>query len=234
MDAITTLKSRLANWGGCALVQADVAPKAAVLWLHGREMAPEDVVPLLQALRAPVLWCVPAGPVQHGQGRHSWWPPYDELGTPVDDFASHQPEGRAAALASLRPWWDIFGAPDQALPWMVAGFSQGGMLLAEALAHWPDAPRPDALAWMSSSRVAVADWPARVPLLADMPVLVAHGNHDVAPNPAAGEALCDWLTGQGAHCDWLPFDGGHELPLVVWRRLQRMANALKRSGVNFS
>jgi len=25
----------------------------------------------------------------------------------------------------------------------------------------------------------------------------------------------------GAAVDWLPFDGGHEIPLVAWRRLRK-------------
>ncbi|MGE5183235.1 MAG: hypothetical protein ACM31C_14295 [Acidobacteriota bacterium] len=30
----------------------------------------------------------------------------------------------------------------------------------------------------------------------------------------------------GAHVTWLPFDGGHELPLVVWRGLRKFLRAV--------
>ena len=38
---------------------------------------------------------------------------------------------------------------------------------------------------------------------------------------AAGEALRDFHRNSGARVTWQPFDGGHEIPLVVWRTLRR-------------
>jgi phospholipase/carboxylesterase len=52
-------------------------------------------------------------------------------------------------------------------------------------------------------------------------VLVAHGRDDDELSFAAGERLRDVALAGGARVEWLPFDGGHGIPLVVWRALRR-------------
>ena len=37
----------------------------------------------------------------------------------------------------------------------------------------------------------------------------------------AGERLRDHLQASGATVTWVSFEGGHEIPLVVWRALKR-------------
>jgi phospholipase/carboxylesterase len=89
--------------------------------------------------------------------------------------------------------------------------------------------RPDALALLSSSRIAFTDWVPRLGRLADLPVLVAHGRGDAQLSFAAGEALRDAATAGSARVSWLPFDGGHEIPLVVWRGLRKLLHELVRA-----
>jgi phospholipase/carboxylesterase len=52
-------------------------------------------------------------------------------------------------------------------------------------------------------------------------VLISHGRADSDLAFAAGESLRDCLTTAGAATTWVPFDQGHEVPLVVWRRLRK-------------
>ena len=52
-------------------------------------------------------------------------------------------------------------------------------------------------------------------------MLVSHGTHDTDLAFAAGEALRDFHRNSQARVTWQPFDGGHEIPLVVWRALRR-------------
>jgi hypothetical protein len=59
-----------------------------------------------------------------------------------------------------------------------------------------------------------------------VPVLVAHGHEDDDLAFSAGERLRDMMIAAGARVQWLPFEGGHGLPLVVWRALRRFVNAL--------
>jgi phospholipase/carboxylesterase len=53
-------------------------------------------------------------------------------------------------------------------------------------------------------------------------VLVAHGKDDAELAFAAGEQLRDFASANGAIVQWLPFDGGHQLPFVVWRALRKL------------
>ena len=52
-------------------------------------------------------------------------------------------------------------------------------------------------------------------------MLVAHGRADAELAFVAGELLRDFAIAGGATVTWLPFDGGHEIPLVVWRALRK-------------
>jgi len=54
-----------------------------------------------------------------------------------------------------------------------------------------------------------------------LPVLVSHGTHDPDLAFSAGEALRDFFRSSGARVTWQPFEGGHEIPLIVWRALRR-------------
>jgi phospholipase/carboxylesterase len=57
--------------------------------------------------------------------------------------------------------------------------------------------------------------------LRGLPVFVAHGRDDQDLSFAAGAALEESLREAGARTTWLSFDGGHEIPLVVWRGLKK-------------
>jgi phospholipase/carboxylesterase len=74
---------------------------------------------------------------------------------------------------------------------------------------------------MSSSRIAMGEWRPRLERLRGLPVLVSHGTGDADLALAAGERLRDELREGGAQVTWLAFDGGHEIPLTVWRSIKR-------------
>jgi phospholipase/carboxylesterase len=81
--------------------------------------------------------------------------------------------------------------------------------------------RVDALALLSSTRIAFDEWRPLLPRLAGLPVLVAHGREDEELSFAAGEALRDAAQVGCAEVTWFPFDGGHGIPLPAWRGLRR-------------
>jgi phospholipase/carboxylesterase len=85
-----------------------------------------------------------------------------------------------------------------------------------------------ALALFSASRIAFDEWRALPPPggLPGLPVLVSHGELDDDLAFAAGERLRDFLVAAGADVAWVPFTTGHEIPLVVWRRLRKLVSAL--------
>jgi phospholipase/carboxylesterase len=57
-------------------------------------------------------------------------------------------------------------------------------------------------------------------------VLVSHGELDDDLAFSAGERLRDFVAAAGAVVTWVPFAQGHEIPLVVWRRVRKLLDAL--------
>ena len=135
------------------------------------------------------------------------------------ELSAMDPPGRVEARALLEGL-----VRSLARRFVLVGFSQGGMLAMDHVLH--DGTRPEALALLSSTRIAIADWQPRAARLDGLPVLVAHGRSDAELAFVAGELLRDFAEAGGARVTWLPFDGGHELPLVVWRALRTQLRQL--------
>jgi phospholipase/carboxylesterase len=121
------------------------------------------------------------------------------------------------------------------LDWLLRG-APLGLLESSALDPLPE-PIPDgrtarathpieALVLLSASRIAVRDWQPHRARLSDLPVFVSHGTADQDLAFAAGERLRDFVLESGARTSWVPFEGGHEIPLVVWRGLRKFLAAL--------
>lgn len=199
--------------------EGDPGAPLAVIVLHGREMTAADLAPFAKSLGVPAYFVFPEGPLPAGRGR-SWWPVDSEarirrLSAGPMELSQMDPEGRAEARNLLA------GVIAQvARPFVLVGFSQGGMLAMDHTLH--GGARPEALALLSSTRIAIADWEPRAHVLAKLPVLVAHGRADAELAFTAGELLRDFAIAGGADVTWLPFDGGHEIPLVVWRALRKL------------
>jgi phospholipase/carboxylesterase len=86
--------------------------------------------------------------------------------------------------------------------------------------------RVDGLALLSTSRLALSEWQPRRERLRNLPVFLSHGASDRDLAFAAGERLRDFLLESAAQLTWTPFEGGHEIPLVVWRGLRKFLAAL--------
>ncbi len=207
-----------------AIAVGDPDADLIVVILHGREMSAADLSPFARALGVPAYFIFPDGPLPASRGR-TWWPVDSEariraLGSGAMDLSQMDPPGRAEARALLDGV--LAALPERRI--VLVGFSQGGMLAMDYVLH--GGKRPVVLALLSSTRIAIADWLPRAPILAGLPVLVAHGHGDAELSFAAGEQLRDFAQAGGATVTWLPFDGGHELPLVVWRALRKLLNSI--------
>jgi len=86
--------------------------------------------------------------------------------------------------------------------------------------------RADGLVMLSASRIRRKAWEREGQRLRGLPVFVSHGRRDTDLAFAAGEGLHDFVRAAGARTTWVPFDGGHEIPLIVWRNLRIFLNAL--------
>lgn len=204
--------------------------RAGLVLLHGLGMDPAVLRPFLRSLALPA-WClVPEGPVDTGGATRAWWPVdpakrQARLATGPSDLFDRHPSERDRAHAALDQALARLRRRAPGLPLVVAGFSQGGMLAVDHALRG-GGPVPAALALLSSSCIALDEWAPHWHRLRGVPVLVAHGRHDDDLGFGAGERLRDMMEAAGARVRWLPFDGGHELPLVVWRALRRLVTEL--------
>ena len=204
-----------------------VGPRDAervVVVLHGREMEGADLAPFAQTLADQVLWVFPDAPLASTRAR-TWWPVDSEarlrrLTAGPMELSEMDPPGRAEARAQLASLLTALAPPRLVL----AGFSQGGMLAMDSVLH--GGRRPDALVLLSSTRIAISDWQPRAAVLDGLRVLVAHGDGDAELSLRAGELLRDFAIAAGADVTWLPFEGGHQLPFVVWRALRKLVKEL--------
>lgn len=207
-----------------------VGPRDAdrvVVMLHGREMDGADLAPFAHSLADHALWVFPDAPLSSTRAR-TWWPVDSEarlrgLASGPLELSAMDPPGRAEARAQLASLLVALD-PDRTRRLVLAGFSQGGMLAMDSALH--GGRRPNALVLLSSTRIAIADWEPRAAALAGLRVLVAHGDGDAELSLRAGELLRDFAIAAGADVTWLPFEGGHQLPFVVWRALKKLVREI--------
>lgn len=199
----------------------DDSSSGVVIVLHGRNMQAADLAPFGDSLGVKAHFVFPDAPLKAEPGR-TWWPADSEArlrASGARDLHAMDPVGRAEARAQLAALCDEVAHGKRLA---LVGFSQGGMLAMDHVLH---GGRVDALALLSSTRIAFDAWRPLLPRLRGLPALVAHGRDDDELSFAAGEALRDAAMAGGAEVTWFPFDGGHGIPLPVWRALRKFLAA---------
>lgn len=200
-----------------------------VVLLHGYEMRPEDLSPFARSIGVPALFVLPRGPLPARAGGYSWWDIDFEarnaaLRNGPRDLAVEDPPGAPAARERISRF--VHEVTDRFRPrqLVLGGFSQGGMLTLDCVLR--GAVRPDALILLSTSRIAAIQWEQTRERLHGVPVLLSHGRDDADLAFSAGVALRDFLTTAQAQLTWVPFEGGHQIPLIVWRSMRKFLGAL--------
>lgn len=213
-------------------VGATHAAAMNVVMLHGHDMHPDDLLPFADSLGVAARFVVPKAPHQVSDNGWSWWPDDAErralrqAGGPRDLYRL-RPHGRSRARAEMLGMFDELALACPGSNTVIVGFSQGGMLACDLLLH--EALRVEAVALLSASCVAFDEWQSRADRMVGMRALVAHGRHDDRLSFSAGERLRDFLLQAGADVRWHPFEGGHEMPLSVWRQVRKLLHEIGRS-----
>ena len=224
------------------IIGPDDAPLTLVL-LHGYAMRPSDLSPFAHSIGVPALFLLPQGPVISPVGGHAWWTV--DLGAREAaiaagprDLADDYPRELPAARERLGRFLDAAAARFRPRQLVLGGFSQGAMLSLDWVLRgrpmgppgWPMGPpgsrQASALVLLSASLLSMSDWLPCRDRLQNLPVFVSHGAIDPDLAFAAGERVRDFVLESGARGTWVPFDGGHEIPLVVWRGLRKFLGAL--------
>lgn len=209
------------------------APMTLVL-LHGWAMRPSDLSPFAHSIGIPAYFLLPQGPLESPEGGHAWWDVDVEaraaaLAVGPRDLANEYPRGLAAARQQFGEFLAAVTAEVKPSRTVIGGFSQGGMLALDYVLQGTQpavGARVDGLALLSTSRLAIKDWESQRERLKNLPVFLSHGATDRDLAFATGERLRDFLLDSAAQLTWTPFEGGHEIPLVVWRGLRKFLAAL--------
>lgn len=206
------------------IVEPERDPVAVVVFLHGYAMRPQDLVPFAHSLRTPAIFFFPQGPHAAEPAGRAWWNiDLDRrraaLAQGPRDLVDEYPSGREQTRAQLSRFIESIRRDYPVRRAVLAGFSQGGMAICDLLTH--ESMPVDALALLSASRLAFEEWRRGAHNLRGMPILVSHGMADDDLSFSAGEQLRSWLREAGANVTWIPFEGGHQIPLTVWRRLRQ-------------
>lgn len=213
-----------------AWIAPAAAPRAAVLVLHGLDMMPAQLAPILRSLKLPALVAVPSGPVARADGLRAWWPVDDaqrdaRLAAGPADLHDSFPPGRARARDAVHAAARALRQRAPGLPLVVAGFSQGAMLALDCV--FQDPPLSvDALALWSASRLAFTEWAPGLHRLRGVRVELLRGRTDANLGIAASRSLRDALVDAGAEVHWSAFDGGHDIPLRAWVALRRLVRVV--------
>jgi phospholipase/carboxylesterase len=208
----------------------DTQATTGVVLLHGYDMDTDDLAPFGSSLRLPVPFFFPRGThaAETNPDRRAWWPIDSEARTKraldgggdlSDVYPPELPVARRLLTSALQSLCAKFSLQRIVL----GGFSQGGMLACDVTLRG-ELP-VIGLVLLSTSRLALPNWNPHVHRLRDMPVFVSHGTRDTDLAFHAGEGLRDLANHARARTTWVPFDGGHEIPLPVWRALRTFLGA---------
>jgi phospholipase/carboxylesterase len=229
---MTARSERLQELAGLSttVIGPEDAPLTLVL-LHGYAMRPADLAPFAHSLGIPALFLFPQGPNTSPMGGHAWWEvDLDAREAAISsgprDLAEDSPRGLPRARERLEEFLCAVAANYPSPKRVLGGFSQGGMLSLDYVLRGSRVL--DGLALLSASRLTLSEWLPHRDRLRDFPVFVSHGSTDRDLAFAAGERLRDFVLESSARVTWVPFEGGHEIPLVVWRGLRKfLASLLK-------
>ena len=204
--------------------------RVALMLLHGLDMAPAQLAPIVASMKLPALAALPSGPVLRADGHRAWWPVDDaardaRLRAGPSDLHDVHPDGRAPAREAVHAAATALRGRAPGLPLVVAGFSQGAMLALDCVFQSPPLA-VDALALWSASRLAFSEWLPGLHRLRGVRVEQLHGQADPNLCVSAGRSLHDALAGQGADVRWATFEGGHEIPLQAWVSLRRLVREI--------
>jgi phospholipase/carboxylesterase len=201
-----------------------------IMLLHGFGAPGDDLVPLADAIPVPTgtRWLFPEARLSLNMGfgdSRAWWIvdfariQEDRAAGRIRDLSVEVPQGLALArermlgfLKELRRQLAIDYKKT-----VIGGFSQGAMLTCDAVLH-TDYPFAG-LVQLSGTLLAQTVWGPLMPKRKGLPVFQSHGaQDDILPHIGA-ERLRDALTQSGLAVEWHSFQGGHEIPETVLRRL---------------
>ncbi|WP_175795718.1 alpha/beta hydrolase [Burkholderia anthina] len=208
---------------------ADGRPAGRLLLLHGVGGNETNLLNLAGTVDPRIEIAFVRGPLTLGPNQHAWFPVrFGPNGPEID--AARAEASRAQLIALLRALGarDVEPAPP-ALPTVIAGFSQGGIMSASVGLTSP----VDVAAFaVLCGRILPEIDPLIAPrdALSPLHALVMHGRFDDKLPVAWADTADAKLTALGVAHDTRLYDAGHELTVQMARDFGRWVDA--RAGLN--
>jgi phospholipase/carboxylesterase len=240
------LITQLAGLQCRVLQEGDAKPRACVVLCHGFGAPGDDLVGLYGELMESepslqgVRFVFPQAPLSlaalgYPPGSRAWWNiDWDEIqklsvgdAAALREFRKREPEGMPAARAAMLKLTQELLA-SSALPMgklVLGGFSQGAMITTDVALRLEEPPA--ALVTMSGTLLIEEVWRSKASARSGLKVFQSHGRQDPVLRFDAALLLEQLYEDSGMTVDWHPFDGGHGIPLDVFKGLGRfLAGAL--------
>jgi phospholipase/carboxylesterase len=197
-----------------------------VVLLHGYGAPGDDLVPLGEELaRATgVRVALPVAPLPGPGGGRAWWA-IDLRGVRPSDRGAERPVGLAEARRDLLAWLDAQRREGRlrAARTLLAGFSQGAMLAADAALEW-EAPVAG-VAMLSGNPIDEVRWTRRLRERPPPPFFISHGRGDPLLDVRAAERWSARVEQASGRVTFVPFDGSHTIPPAVRQALAAFVGA---------
>ncbi|HEU4654375.1 MAG TPA: hypothetical protein VFS47_10330 [Steroidobacteraceae bacterium] len=208
------------------VVNAPAGSATNIVMLHGYSMSSAALSPFAHSLGVNANFYFPQAPQRSLDGGWTWWhvdaiKRAQALAMGPRNLAHAQPERQSARRQICALISEIKRRNPHCT--IVCGFSQGGMLILDAVLL--EQLRIDGLALFSCSLIDRDSWAVHADQVRNLPTFISHGYQDPDLAFDAGCQLRDFLLNAGAQVEWVPFEGRHEIPLPVWRRFKQFAAA---------
>lgn len=225
------MRERRVTLAGFETIVVEPAARSAtnIVVLHGYSTAATALSPFAHSLGLEATFYFPQAPLPTLDGGWTWWPVDHAQRTRAlalgpRDLAHTCPDREPVRRRLLELVSEV--KRNEAHPTILCGFSQGGMLALDLFLM--EELRLEGLALFSSCLIDQARLSPRAGRLEGLPTFISHGMKDTDLAFKAGCRLREFLVGAGAEVSWVGFDGGHEVPLPVWRQFKQFLRRLQQ------
>ncbi len=190
-------------------IETGPKPAAAVIWLHGLGADGHDFEPVVPELRLqqPVRFVFPHAPVRpvtinQGMRMRAWYDIFQFGGGPEDEKGIRESQGLIEALIKQQPV--------SARAIFLAGFSQGGAIVLQTALRYPER-LAGVIALSSYLPLAGKLQAEKSPANQDLPVFMAHGQHDDLIPLSRAQKSRELLVDAGYKVEWHDYPMPHSV-----------------------
>lgn len=199
----------------------------AIIMLHGFGANAQDLLSLHQHIKAPVgtNWYFPDAPMEMDFGGgyigRAWFPlmssAIEHVAKYGMDFSRLHPPELDKANAEIVKMIEAIGIPLAKIT--IGGFSQGAMLATDVTLRLSG--DTNGLIILSGTLISETEWSFFAQKKSKIQFFQSHGTEDPILDFQGGKNLESMLRENGMSGEFISFNGGHEIPDKVLKRLSQ-------------